>query len=170
MGRCFKADLYASVLGKLYRLLVSPCDTAHDSSLGLRLAHLISGASPGTIINSLAPSCRAIHGLPLPVLYHHLHGERFILPGLVANLHFQPDGADGLPHLGCVNAQPLGRDMCLSPGMQLRQAIQPGAAVPAGVGVLVIAHSDLQTVFFTEAQCRFQRYKKAPIPAVVFSQ
>lgn len=30
MGRCFKADLYAGALGKLHRLLVSPCDTAHD--------------------------------------------------------------------------------------------------------------------------------------------
>ena len=72
-----------------------------------------------------------VHGLPLPVLYHHLHGERFILSGLVADLHLQPDGADGLFHLGCVNAQPLGRDMRLSTSMQPHRAIQPGAAVPA---------------------------------------
>ena len=111
-----------------------------------------------------------VHGLPLPVLYHDLHGERFILSGLVADLHLQPDGADGLFHLGCVNAQSLRRDMRLPTSMQPHRAIQPGAAVPAGVGLLVIAHGDLQTVFFAGAQRRFQRHKKAPIPAVVFDQ
>ena len=72
-----------------------------------------------------------VHGLPLPVLYHHLHGERFILPVPMPDLHLQPDGADGLFHLGCVNAQPLGQNMGLPPGIQPHRAIQPGAAVPA---------------------------------------
>ena len=111
-----------------------------------------------------------VHGLPLPVLYHDLHGERFILPGLVPDLHLQMDGADCLFHLGCVNAQSLRRDMSLSTSMQPHRTIQPCTAVPAGVGLLVIAHGDLQTVFFTGAQCTFQRHKKAPIPAVVFGQ